>query len=56
MDDDKATQAKTREDPLKKAVKHKAEKKREENGPNGRKMEEKWKSEKRLTNGCVMSL
>ena len=40
-DDDKATQAKTREYPPKKAVKHKAEKKREETGPNRRKMEKR---------------
>ena len=40
-DDDKATQSKTREYPPKKAVKHKAEKKREETGPNRRKMEKR---------------
>ena len=46
-DDDKATKAKTWEDPPKKAVKHKAEKKREETGPNRRKMEKRKKTDER---------
>lgn len=46
-DDDKTTQAKTREYPPQKAVKHKAEKKREETGPNRRKMEKRKKTDER---------
>lgn len=44
-DDDKAMEAKTREDPLKKAVKHKAEKKRDKTSPNQRKMEKQKKTD-----------
>ena len=47
VNDDKATQAKTPEDPPKKAVKHKAEKKREEAGPNRRKLEKRKKTDER---------
>ena len=54
VDDDKATQVKTREDPLKKAVKHKAEKKREETGPNGRKMEKLKKTDESVSNVYVI--
>ena len=46
-DDDKSTQAKTREDPPKKGGKHKAEKKREQTGPNPRKMEKRKKTDER---------
>ena len=47
VDDNKATQAKTPEDPPKKAVKYKAEKKREETGPNRRKLEKRKKTDER---------